>query len=246
MDWCEFVEMMSIVDQKLCEDFEDFYSWMEFVSCDCYCYVVEKLVKCSFFFECEVVCKVVQFVYQVEGGDLWVWYVGFYLIDDGLQYLEYVVEVCLMFGDFLKWLGFCLFLFFYFGFIVLIVLIFIVILFVMVYCDGLVDWMLVLIVVLVLFVVSQLVVILVNWLVILFVVLYLLFWMDFVKGIVFYVCMLVVVLIMLISLLGVDELVEVLEVCFFVNCDVYLYFGLLIDFCDVVVENQLEDDVLVE
>lgn len=48
--------------------------------------------------------------------------------------------------------------------------------------------------------------------------------------------MLVVIFILFGSLVDVDELVDVLEVCYLVNCDLNLYFGLFSDYIDVVSE----------
>ncbi len=93
---------------------------------------------------------------------------------------------------------------------------------------------------------SQLAVSLVNWVVTLFVAPQLLPRMNYVLGIPPESRTLVVVPTMLGTLAGVEELVDALEVRYLANRSVNLHFGLLTDLHDAAHEHLPEDDVLVE
>ena len=60
MDWREFVETMSVVEQTLCEDPGGIYGKMDFATRDRYRHVVEKTAKSSPFPESEVARKAIQ------------------------------------------------------------------------------------------------------------------------------------------------------------------------------------------
>ena len=93
---------------------------------------------------------------------------------------------------------------------------------------------------------SQLAVGLMNWLSIQLVKPRLLPRMDFSSGITSDCCTMVVVPTMLTSLKGVDRLIEKLEIHYLANRDMHLYFALLTDFRDALVESLTEDRALVQ
>jgi len=90
MDWREFVETMSAVDQTLRQDPGGVYGTMDFSTRDRYRHVVEKMARHSRFSESEVARKAIQLTREgaaKKGGDDLSAHVGFYLIDKGLVQL---------------------------------------------------------------------------------------------------------------------------------------------------------------
>ncbi len=101
MDWREFVETMSMVEQTLGEDPGGVYGRMDFATRDRYRHVVEKTAKRSPHSEIEVARKAIQLAHEGaarKGGDDRAAHVGFYLIDKGLAQLERRAEVRLSSG----------------------------------------------------------------------------------------------------------------------------------------------------
>ena len=95
MDWREFVETMSVVEQKLREDPGGVYGRMDFATRDRYRHVVEEIAKGSPLSESEVARKAIQLAHDgiaADGGrsgdDERAAHVGFYLIDKGRPRLE--------------------------------------------------------------------------------------------------------------------------------------------------------------
>ena len=92
MDWREFVETMSVVEQTLREDPGGVYGKMDFATRDRYRHVVEKIAKSSPLSEGDVARKAIQLAREAlrtgKGGDDRAAHVGFYLIDKGLPQLE--------------------------------------------------------------------------------------------------------------------------------------------------------------
>ena len=95
MDWRDFVETMSIVEQKLREDPGGLYAGMDFATRDRYRHVVEAIAKRSPLSESDVARKAIQLAYEGaagagggDGDDDRKAHVGFYLIDKGRRSLE--------------------------------------------------------------------------------------------------------------------------------------------------------------
>ena len=91
MDWREFVERMSVVEQVLREDPAGVYDKMDFATRDHCRHAVEKIAKGSRLSEGEVARKAIQLACEsaaVKGRDDRTAHVGFYLIDKGLALLE--------------------------------------------------------------------------------------------------------------------------------------------------------------
>jgi cellobiose phosphorylase len=247
MDWREFVETMSVVEQTLREDPSEVYDKMDFATRDRYRHVVEKIAKSSRLSESEVARRAIQFAREgaaKNDSDDRAAHVGFYLIDKGLPQLERSAEVRLSTSEALQRM-ICRFpLLLYLGTITLITVIFTGGLLTKAYASGLQDWLLALIGFPLLLCASHLAVALVNWLATLLAPPHLLPRMDFSGGIPPESRALVVIPTMLTSAQNVEDLVEALEVRFLANRDEHLHFGLLTDFRDAQEETIPEDEPL--
>src|SRR5688572_19413082 len=96
MDWREFVESMSIVEQILCEDINGLYALMDFYTRDNYRHAVEKISKKSSLAEHEVARAAINMARKSainEKSDKRKGHVGYYLIDKGKPLMEYVAHV---------------------------------------------------------------------------------------------------------------------------------------------------------
>ncbi len=251
MDWRDFVETMSAVEQKLREDPDGVYGRMDFATRDRYRHAIENIAKHSRLSECDVARKAIQLAHQGKteiggGADERTAHVGFYLIDKGLPQLERVAEARLSAGEALRRLGSRCPLLLYLGTIALLTAVFAGSFLEKAEADGLVAWMLALIAVPAVLGASQLAVALVNWLATLLATPQPLPRMDFSRGIPPQSRTLVVVPTMLASVHTVEELAEALEVRFLANRDANLHFGLLTDFRDAGEETLPEDEPLLQ
>ena len=247
MDWSEFVETMSVVEQTLREDLGGVYGRMDFATRDRYRHVVEKIAKSSRLSEGEVARTAIRLAREgpaKKGGDDRAAHVGFYLIDEGLPQLERTAEVRLSISEALQRMS-CQFpLLLYLGTITLMTVIFTGSLLAKAHAGGVQGWILALIGILSLLCASQLAVALVNWLATLLAMPHLLPRMDFSEGIPPESRALVVIPTMLISAQNIEDLIEALEVRFLANRDENLHFGLLTDFRDAHEETIPEDEPL--
>ena len=122
MDWREFVETMSVVEQKLREDPGGVYARMDFATRDRYRHVVEKIAKASGLPESEVARKAIQLAHESAArtsDDDRAAHVGFYLVDNGLPQLERTVNAPLSLAEALRKTGRRFPLFLYLGAIAL-------------------------------------------------------------------------------------------------------------------------------
>src|SRR6266566_5733927 len=95
IDWKEFVETLSLVEQTLRSESADVYSDMDFATRDRYRHVVESLAKESDHSETDVARKAVQLAGESsreKGRKDRTAHVGFYLIDQGLPLLERAIH----------------------------------------------------------------------------------------------------------------------------------------------------------
>jgi len=247
MDWQEFVESMSVVDQTLRKDPGDVYSKMDFSTRDRYRHVVEKIAKHSRFSESEVARTAIGLAHEGadgNGGDDRAAHVGFYLIDKGLPQLEQALEVRLSLSEHLQRWSRRFPLLLYLGTITLMTAIFVGGFLAKAHVGALPGWTIALIGLLSVLSVSQLAVALVNWLATLLATPHPLPRMDFSKGIPPEFRTLAVVPTMLISTQNIEDLSEALEVRFLANRDANLHFGLLTDFRDAQEETLTEDEPL--
>ncbi len=247
MDWREFVETMSIVEQTLGEDPGDVYGKMDFATRDRYRHVVEKTAKRSAHSESEVARKAIRLAHEGaarKGGDDRVAHVGFYLIDEGLAQLERMAEVRLSPAEALRKFGRRFPLLLYGGTILLMTAVFAGCFTAKAHAGGMQGWALWLVGLLSLLCASHLAVALVNWLATLLATPRPLPRMDFSKGIPQELRTLVAVPTMLTSTQNIEGLIEALEVRFLANRDDHLHFGLLTDFRDAIEETLPEDEPL--
>ena len=253
MDWREFVERMSVVEQVLHEDSGAVYGRMDFATRDRYRHAVEKIAKRSRLSEGEVARTAIEFARKTaalndgnQGVDNRTSHVGYYLIDKGLPHLERAVEVRRSASASLQKIGRAFPLLLYLGTITLITGIIGGLLIAKAHAVGFHDWHLVLLCILSLLCASQLSVALVNWLATLLTTPHPLPRMDFSKGIPPESRTLAVVPTMLMSAQNIEDLIEALEVRFLANRDENLHFGLLTDFRDAAEEILPEDEPLVQ
>jgi len=247
MDWREFVETMSLVEQTLGEDPADVHGKMDFATRDLYRHVVEETAKDSPHSESEVARRAIQLAREGasrKGGDDREAHVGFYLIDEGLAQLERAAEVRLSPAEALRKFSRRFPLLLYAGAILLMTAIFAGGLAAKAYVGGVRGWALGLLGLLSLLCAGHLAVALVNWLATLLATPRPLPRMDFSKGIPPQLRTLVVVPTMLTSTQNIEDLVEALEVRFLANRDDHLHFGLLTDFRDAGEETLPEDEPL--
>ncbi|HXR16696.1 MAG TPA: hypothetical protein VN777_10900, partial [Terriglobales bacterium] len=255
MNWREFVETLSAVEQVLHEDPSGFYGKMDFSSRDRYRHTVEEIAKSSRRSEPEVARAAIQLAREAtarKASDDRERHVGFYLIGKGLEQLERKVEVRLSPVEALRRVSSESPLLLYLGAITLISLIVAGILVAKAHASAFPSalhsafhgWALGLFGILSLVCASQLAVALVNWLVSLLATPHRLPRMDFSQGIPPEHRVLVVVPTMFVSAQNVEELIEALEVRFLANRDDNLHFGLLTDFRDAHQETLPEDESL--
>jgi cellobiose phosphorylase len=251
MDWREFVETMSVVEQTLREDIGGMYGRMDFSTRDRYRHVVEKMAKSGRLSEGEVAAEAVRLAHGSMAGkygtrvrDDREAHVGYYLIDKGLPQLEKLADVRLSVSGALRKVSSRFPLLLYIGTITLMTSIFTLGLLAKAHGDGLPRWLLVMTGVLSLLSASQLAVAVVNWLATLLVIPQPLPRMDFSRGIPPEARTLTIVPTMLTSAQNIEDLIEALEVRFLANRDENLQFGLLTDFQDAAEETLPEDGTL--
>ena len=256
IDWREFVETMSVVEQTLLEDPGGIYGRMDFATRDRYRHATEKLAKESPLSEGEVAHKAIELaragsaLHAGAGTDQRAAHVGFYLIDKGLPELEREAEVRSSAYKALRRTAGKFPLLLYLGVIALITAVITGTLLAEVQGVGVSArvpyWALWPIGIFSLFASSQLAVALVNWLATLLVKPHPLPKMDFSAGIPAPSRTLVVVPTMLASARNIEDLVEALEVRFLANRDERLHFALLTDFLDAQQESLPGDEPLVQ
>ena len=251
MDWREFVETMSIVEQTLREDAGGMYGKMDFSTRDRYRHVVEKIAKSGQLSEFEVAAEAVRLSHKSAADKNSTndrtdreTHVGYYLVDNGLPQLEELAQVRLSVSGALRKVGSRFPVLIYLGTIMLMTTIFTGGLIEKAHDDGLQNWLLVITGVLSLLCTSQLAVALVNWLATLLTIPLPLPRMDFSKCIPPESRTLTVVPTMITSAQGIENLIEALEVRFLANRDDNLHFGLLTDFQDASEETLPQDGPL--
>ena len=247
MDWREFVETMSMVEQILREDIGGVYGRMDFSTRDRYRHVIEKVAKRSPLSESAVAREAIALARQhvastndYPRAD----HVGFYLVDRGLPQLLKKAEASSSGAEALRTASERFPLAIYIGSIAGITAVITAILLSKAHAVGVLHWPLALLGVVLILCASHLAVAMVNWLATLLATPYLLPRMDLSKGIPRELRTLVVVPTMLTSEASIGELVEALEVRFLANRDENLHFGLLTDFRDANQESLPEDGAL--
>ncbi|MBF0544286.1 MAG: cyclic beta 1-2 glucan synthetase [Candidatus Riflebacteria bacterium] len=249
IDWQEFVETKSVVEQVLREDPSGVYAKMDFATRDRYRHVVEKIAKNSALSEEEVTKGVIHLAREgaeTTGSDDRSAHVGFYLIDKGLPQLEHLAQMRLSNSETLLRLTSRYSFFLYIGSTLSITAILTWILLTKAHADRIQSWLLTFMGVLLILCTHHLALALVNWLTTLLVTPHPLPRMDFSSGIPAEFRTLVVIPTMLTSANSIENLVEALEVRFLANRDDNLHFGLLTDLTDAPTENIPEDRPLLQ
>ena len=247
MDWRQFVETMSAVDQTLREDPAGIYDRMDFTTRDQYRHIVEEVAKKSRLPEREVAREAIGLAQQGaagENGNDRSTHVGFYLIDKGFAQLEGCAKIRSTAMDMLRRTGRRFTLLLYLGTILLFAVIFAAGLLAETRSDGMDGPLLWFVGVLSFLSVSQLAIALVNLFATRLATPHPLPRMDFSKGIPPESSTLVVVPTMLTSAENVGHLMDALEVRFLANRDENLRFGLLTDFRDAPEEKLAGDEPL--
>ncbi len=247
MDWREFVETMSMVEQILREDPGDVYVKMDFSTRDRYRHMVEKIAKKSRLSESEVARMAISLAHKCStenGSHNCTAHVGFYLIDRGLPELEKLTKMRLSPIEGIMRLGRRIPLLLYVGSIIGLTFMFTGSLLSKAHADGLQGWPLAILGFLALLGTSHFAVALVNWLATLLVVPHPLPRMDFSQSIPPEYRTLVAVPTMLLDAQNIPNLIEALEIRFLANRDDNLRFSLLTDFGDAKEETLPDDEPL--
>ena len=248
MDWREFVETHSVVEQTLHEDPAGVYGHMDFATRDRYRHAVEKVAKSSPRSEGEVAHHAILLAHKratEEGKDDRAAHVGFYLVDNGQSQLEHAVDMRLSVFETVRRRSGQAAVPMYLGSIFLLTAMFTGGFLTLAYTEGWNGWSLAVLGLLSGLAASQLAVTLVNWLATALVIPHPLPRMDFTDGLPPALRTLVVVPTLLQNAHGIDDLVEALEVRFLANRDSHLHFALLTDFQDAHQETVPGDDQLV-
>ena len=249
MDWREFIETMSIVEQTLREDIDGVYGRMDFYTRDRYRHVVEQISKISDTSQHEVARIAINLSLKsstVVTADKRKSHVGYYLVDKGLSETEKVAKAKFTVWQKIRRRISKYPLFLYLGSIILFSFALTAGFLLKVYSDAAPTKLLVVVGILSLLCTSQLAISLVNWVVTLLAKPMLLPRMDFSKGISPESRTLVVVPALFNSQEDIARLAEALEVRFLANRDENLFFGLLTDFKDAPQEHMPGDDDLLE
>ena len=247
MDWREFVEQMSAVEQTLRQDPAGVYAGMGFTTRDRYRHVVEEIAKKSGIAEDEVARLAIGLATEADAGmegDSRVRHVGYYLIDQALPQLKARTGVASSVPDTVRGIGLRFALPLYLGSILFLALLFASALLAETGFHGLGGPLLWALGVCSLLSVSSLAIALVNLFTTRLVTPRLLPRMDFSKGIPPESSTLVVVPTMLTSPENIGHLADALEVRFLANRDDHLRFGLLTDFRDAPEEEPIGDEAL--
>ena len=252
VDWREFVEATSIVENILLQDPGSTYGRMDFATRDRYRHAVERIAKKSRRSESEVAQSAIAFAKagaateeKSETGKR-LGHVGFYLIGNGLEEFEQVMGVHRsLSGSVMNRIGrYPLFL--YLAGIGLLAFLIMTGLAVQAFTAGIGVWGFLLLCGLMFLASSQLAVSLVNWLTTVLVTPRPLPKMDFLKGIPPEWRTLVVIPTMLTNAETIENLIEGLEVRFLANRGDNLHFALLTDLHDAGQEILPIDEALVQ
>jgi len=248
MDWREFVETMSIIEQTLREDVNGIYPQMDFYTRDNYRHVVEKIARKTALQENEVARLVINLAKENatrNNDDLRKCHVGYYLIGKGIARTKAVIKAQLAVPVSLKnvmprnnvspyIIGALLITFATaFG------------LFAKAWANTNNNWLLAVVALLGLLCASHLALAIVNWLTTLVVKPRPLPRMNFSSGIPVAERTMVVVPAIIADEKQAEILIEELEVRFLANRDDNLFFGLLTDFKDAKEKTLPEDEGLI-
>ncbi|GHV52127.1 cyclic beta 1-2 glucan synthetase [Deltaproteobacteria bacterium] len=249
INWRDFVESMSHVEQALALDPACAYGAMDFTTRDRYRHVVEKLAKNSLYSETAIARKAVELAQEATlrpAVDTRSTHVGYYLIDAGLPQLEQSIQASVPLPiapqRFCRKIAFTL----YGGGIILLTGLFTAAFLAQAHGGGAPEWALYALAPFAFLGSSHLAFALANWLATLLVNPRPLPRLDFSKGIPESLRTLVVIPTLLQSEHDTENLVTNLEIRFLANRDKHLHFALLTDFADADKETLPEDEALLQ
>ena len=249
MDWKEFVETLSLVEQTLRSDPTDVYRGMDFATRDRYRHSVEFLARHSRLPEADVARGAIQLAAESarqNGREDRTAHVGYYLIDKGKSAMGQLVKARWPLRTLVERSIHHFPLTFYAGGIGGITLLATFGFMEQAWRLGVPGWELILFSAVFLVCASQLAVALMNWLSTLLVKPHVLPRLDYSAGIPPECRTMVVVPTMLTSQAGVDSLIETLEIHHLANRDEHLHFALLTDFRDAPEETLPGDRLLLQ
>lgn len=230
IDWCEFVERLSIVEHILQSDHTDEYAAMDFETRDRYRHVVENIAKKGGLPEENVAEKAVELARENRespGRKIRASHVGYFLIDEGRSDLEKALLVHPSIFDSIIRSTYKNLFPLYLLVIFAITLMVVFFGFTKIYIP---DWFLILpVIILLLFPVSQAAIIMINWILTLLLTPVPFPKMDYSKGIPGERRTIVVIPTVLSGPGDVSDLVDSLEIRYLANRDDNLYFALLTD-----------------
>ncbi|MGA9421893.1 MAG: cyclic beta 1-2 glucan synthetase, partial [Rhodanobacteraceae bacterium] len=247
IDWREFVEEVSQVEQALHADPAGAYAQMDFATRDHYRHVIERVAKNNSRSELDVARAAVDLARRGaidSGSESRRAHVGYYLIDNGLIDLQRSVGRRVALEEWPRQVPGSFPVSLYLGSIAGTAIVLTALLLAHAEADGATGWMLVLLGALAFFVASQFGVAVVNRLSALTAAPRILPRMDFERGIPPECKTLVAVPCMLSDDETVDRLVEDLEIRFLANRDPHLSYALLTDFPDAPAAMMPSDDAL--
>ena len=246
IDWRDFVEQTSIVDQFLREDPAGVYTSMDFTTRDDYRHVIESISRKHKLNEPDVAEAALALSREGVGADgrAVAQHVGFYLIDKGRRTLEQRLGVTPTVGETLRRVLDRAPLPIYLGLLALLTFALARALVVSASHNDLPTWGLIAIAIPSVILASQLAMSLLNWIATLTIAPRQLPRMDYSAGIPESARTMVVVPSLFGSAQDIEELVESLEVRFLGNRDPQLHFALLTDFPDAASETLPGDEAL--
>ncbi|NLC24387.1 MAG: cyclic beta 1-2 glucan synthetase, partial [Oxalobacter sp.] len=249
MDWHDFFESVSLVEQTLKTDPAGIYSEMDFHSRDYYRHLIEKIAKHSPFTENEVAEKAIEMAHRNASQDEAEprsSHVGYYLAAEGLPLLEEITGMRKTLGESIMGWFTGSRVFAYIGSIIVLSVLFTAGMLSLTAAPAFPMWFRILLGITTLIASSQLAVSLVNWIAMLAAPSVPLPRMDFSKGIPDGCETLIAIPCMLINKENIDKLCETLEIHYLGNRDEKLHFCLLSDFLDADTGSAATDDELVQ
>ena len=247
IDWRDFVEQTSIVEQTLRDDPADVYATMDFTTRDNYRHVIEAIARKHGLIELEVAKAAIALSRtHLATAEERARHVGFYLIDKGRRTLEKHLGIRPTVAEALRHMLDRAPLPIYLGLLGLLTFAFAQALVGAASRNQLPTWILVAIAIPATILASQLALSLLNWVATLTVAPQQLPRMDYSAGIPASARTIVAVPSMFGSEHDLDELIEALEVRYLANRDPHLHFALLTDFSDAATETLPTDAALLD
>jgi len=246
LDWQEFVESQSVVEQALRNDPAGVYPRMDFATRDLYRHTVERIARHSPKTELQVAACALDLARQnAASGPRLLNHVGFYLIGKGVQHLERVAGLRFSASQWLPRLAQKNPLPVFLGGILVTTLAVTIPLLRWTAGQGTSEWSVWIFAFLILLCASQVGVSVVNWFATMVAQARPLPRLDFSEGVPAACTTLVVVPTMLTSGTVIEQMLEALEVRYLANCDKNVFFALLTDFRDASQEHRADDAELI-